>query len=280
MRHYDLDSQPQRDLPCLGTRFQNEQITIDLNSADPFSVNFTCPGQVFSLQLAPRHYSIGINTDRLQDRELAAGSITFSPKSTTVKSQTGDLNSEFLAFSIGDALFADAMDASNCPKSQIRPFYDFRHPDHVEIGNLLRRFILQPESRSQLYAETLCTLLLHNLMLGLQSRHEELPSQLSPQKFQLVCDYIEDNLAQNISLVKLANLANMSQYRFARAFKAKMGLSPYAYVLERRIAAARSLIKESELSLAEIAYDTGFSSQAHMTTTFKKRLGVTPGILR
>lgn len=144
----------------------------------------------------------------------------------------------------------------------------------------MRRFILQPEGRSRLYAETLCTLLLHNLMLGLQSRHEELPSQLSPQKFQLVCDYIEDNLAQNISLVELANLANMSQYRFARAFKAKMGLSPYAYVLERRIAAARSLIKESELSLAEIAYDTGFSSQAHMTTTFKKRLGVTPGILR
>lgn len=97
-----------------------------------------------------------------------------------------------------------------------------------------------------------------------------------PQTFQLVCDYIEENLAQNLSLTELSQLANMSQYRFARAFKAKMGVSPYAYVLERRIAAARTLITSSDLSLAEIAYDTGFSSQAHMTTTFKKRLGVTP----
>ena len=123
-------------------------------------------------------------------------------------------------------------------------------------------------------------LLLHNLMIGLQGKREDVSSQLSSQGFKLVCDYIEENLAENISLQELATLANMDQYRFSRAFKTKMGVSPYAYVLERRIASARRLIENSQLSLAEIAYDTGFSSQAHMTTTFKKRIGITPGELR
>lgn len=280
MRHYDLELQPKRDMPCLGSRFETDQITVDLNTADPFSVNFTCPGQVFSLQLGPRHYSIALNSDRLQKRQLTAGSITFSPKCTTVKSKTGNINSEFLAFSIKDALFTEAMNVGNCSETQIRPVYDFQHPDNAELGNLLRRFILQPAGRSQLYAETLCTLLLHNLMLGLQDKYEAVQSQISSPGIKLVCDYIEENLAQNLSLQELATLANMDQYRFSRAFKAKMGISPYAYVLERRITFARRLIENSHLSLAEIAYDTGFSSQAHMTTTFKKRLGITPGGLR
>ncbi|MBE9066807.1 helix-turn-helix transcriptional regulator [Leptolyngbya cf. ectocarpi LEGE 11479] len=280
MRHYDLDLQPKDEMPCLGNRFETDQITLDLNTADPFSVNFACPGQVFSLQLGPRHYSIALNSDRLQKRQLTAGSITFSPKNTTVKSQTGKINSEFLAFSIKDALFVEAMDAANCSETQIRPIYDFHHPDNAALGSLLRRFILQPAGRSQLYAETLCTLLLHNLMVGLYNQYEDIPSQLSSPSIKLVCDYIEENLAQNISLKELACLANMDQYRFSRSFKAKMGVSPYAYVLERRIASARKLIENSQLSLAEIAYDTGFSSQSHMTTTFKKRLGITPGVLR
>lgn len=131
-----------------------------------------------------------------------------------------------------------------------------------------------------MYAETLCTLLLHNLMIGLQGKREDARSQLCSQSFKLICGYIEENLAKNISLQELATLANMDQYRFSRAFKTQMGVSPYAYVLERRIASARRLIENSQLSLAEIAYDTGFSSQAHMTTTFKKRIGITPGGLR
>lgn len=97
---------------------------------------------MLALQLGPRHYSIGLNSDRLQTRQLTTGSITFSPKSATVKAKTGNINCEFLAFSIKDTFFAEMMNAANCSENQIRPVYDFRHPDNAELGNLLRRFIL------------------------------------------------------------------------------------------------------------------------------------------
>ena len=276
MRHHDLKAQPKLGMPCLGHRFETDQIVLDLNTADPFSVNFVDPGQVFSLQLGPRQYSIGIGSDRLQPRKLTAGAITFTPKGATTKVETGDVNSEFLAFSIGDAFFAEAMDSANCSETAVRPLYSFQHPDHADIGNLLCRFILQPAGRSQLYAETLCTLLLHNLMVGFQTAKDKVTSRLSQRTVQLVCEYVEENLAQNISLQELAGLAHMSKYHFARAFRSTVGRSPYAYVLERRVLFARQLIETSDLSLADISYSAGFGSQSHMSATFKKHFGVTP----
>ena len=59
-----------------------------------------------------------------------------------------------------------------------------------------------------------------------------------------------------------------------------MGSSPHQYVLDRRIARAREQLELGGDSLANIAYAFGFSSQAHMTSIFKKRIGVTPGRYR
>ena len=112
-------------------------------------------------------------------------------------------------------------------------------------------------------------------------RYARLPNGKIPSRgIALVADYIEAHIDRDLDLAELASAASMSVYHFARRFKETVGMSPHAYVLSRRVRRAEALLGRSDTSLAEIAIACGFSSQAHLTTAFRARLGVTPGKYR
>jgi len=96
------------------------------------------------------------------------------------------------------------------------------------------------------------------------------------QPIQKARRYIEDCFAQDISLNRLAQYVALSPYYFLRVFCAEVGMPPHAYLESVRIRYAQRLIR-SGASLADVAVNVGFSSQSHMTRSFKKIIGVTPG---
>ncbi|WP_425337408.1 helix-turn-helix transcriptional regulator [Rhodomicrobium vannielii] len=79
---------------------------------------------------------------------------------------------------------------------------------------------------------------------------------------------------------EVARSIGLSSGFFNRAFRAAIGKTPHDYIVDCRIAAARCSIVGTDTHLADIAVACGFSSQAHMTTIFRKRLGITPALLR
>lgn len=87
-------------------------------------------------------------------------------------------------------------------------------------------------------------------------------------------------MSGNLLVGAIAARLGLSPGFFTRAFKAAVGKSPHDYVLDRRISRARHLIMSTDLPLAGIAAACGFASQAHMTTLFQQRIGLTPGMLR
>jgi AraC family transcriptional regulator len=89
-------------------------------------------------------------------------------------------------------------------------------------------------------------------------------------------DYIEDHLAEDLAIATLAALIPMSQFHFARAFKAATGEPPHRYIMQRRIERAKILLSVKQLSVAEVSYQTGFSNQSHFTAQFRKAIGITP----
>ena len=92
--------------------------------------------------------------------------------------------------------------------------------------------------------------------------------------------YIDARLEQNIDLNALAAQAQLSPYHFARAFKQSEGITPHRFVLERRLARARELLRRKDVTLSEIAMAAGFADQSHFTRRFREREGLSPGQFR
>jgi AraC family transcriptional regulator len=98
------------------------------------------------------------------------------------------------------------------------------------------------------------------------------------QKWRLkrVVEYVDDHLSGKITLLDLAAVAGLSRMHFASQFRSATGCRPHEYLLRRRIQCAEELLRQSTMTLVEIALAVGFQTQAHFTTVFKRFVGDTP----
>jgi len=102
----------------------------------------------------------------------------------------------------------------------------------------------------------------------------------SEEMLSRVLQYIGDNLDTNVSLQDLADLVQMDVYRFLRSFKQSTGLPPHQYILHKRIEQAKSLLRNPVLPISEVALRSGFASQSHFATAFRRMTSVSPRAYR
>ena len=95
-----------------------------------------------------------------------------------------------------------------------------------------------------------------------------------------VRDLIESALGEDLALERLAAEAGVAPHALSAAFTKVVGMPPYRYVIQRRVERAKSLLRHTDLPISRIAYDTGFASQSHLASTFKRNVGQTPGAYR
>lgn len=91
-----------------------------------------------------------------------------------------------------------------------------------------------------------------------------------------VCAYIEEHLGERLHLEDLAAQMEMGPGRFTQIFRQSKGVSPYQYVLLRRMERAKAMLAKAETPLTEVALRLGFSDHAHFSTTFRRHTGLTP----
>jgi AraC-like DNA-binding protein len=103
---------------------------------------------------------------------------------------------------------------------------------------------------------------------------------LPTYKLRQVVEFIDAHIDQAINLTQLAAVASLSPFHFHREFKRSTGLTPGKYILEARIKRAETLLRESDLPLAQVAIQVGFADQSHFTVAFRKATSMTPRIYR
>lgn len=128
------------------------------------------------------------------------------------------------------------------------------------------------------YLEHLVALV--GLRLGRTEAGEASRGRLGRPLLQRLTEYIDSRIEASISLTELARLADMPVDTFARHFKAETGMAPYTYVITRRVHRAESLLRSSSMPIINMAFELGFSSQSHFTSTFKRLTGTTPSAYR
>ncbi|EIK95299.1 AraC family transcriptional regulator [Pseudomonas sp. M47T1] len=138
------------------------------------------------------------------------------------------------------------------------------------------------EPGDRLLGTSLAHELLSHTLLSQAGRREGLKVKggLAAHQRRSLVDYIDGALDQPLTLGELAALCSLSEYHFARMFRASFGLPPHQYVLARRLALACRLLRTCAQALADIALACGFASASHFSNRFRQVMGATPGAYR
>lgn len=103
---------------------------------------------------------------------------------------------------------------------------------------------------------------------------------LAPWQVRRVKEWIEADLSAEHPIETLAKLVSLSPFHFVRAFAATVGKPPHAYVIERRMAEARRLLRETDTDMTEIGLAVGYSGGGAFARAFRQQTGMSPTAFR
>lgn len=95
-----------------------------------------------------------------------------------------------------------------------------------------------------------------------------------------VINHMEENYNQELTIQELSKIAGLSEYYFSRLFKKQTGYTLHEYLIKTRVISAKVLLKSTNLTLREIAYQCGFTNESSFSNTFKKITDMTPTVFK
>ncbi|MFB7113836.1 helix-turn-helix domain-containing protein [Streptomyces sp. NPDC056190] len=164
---------------------------------------------------------------------------------------------------LGDELIGAAVDGPDLRDPVLR-----RRVGQVHTALALPGDELEAESRLALIGERLRAHLRPRLAVGAPRRDPALARRLR--------ELLDERVPQGVTLDEASALVQAHPTHLVRAFSGAYGIAPHQYLMSRRVDRARRLLLAGQKP-AEVAAETGFYDQAHLTRHFRKLVGVTPG---
>ncbi len=103
---------------------------------------------------------------------------------------------------------------------------------------------------------------------------------LAPQRLRRVLEFMHANIDKQITLDSLATCAGLSTSHFSHQFRASTNMTPHRYMLGIRMDRCKELLRNQNMSMLEIALETGFQNQQHFSTVFRRLVGASPSAYR
>jgi AraC family transcriptional regulator len=104
--------------------------------------------------------------------------------------------------------------------------------------------------------------------------------RLTTSTIRRLRDYVEHSLSEDLDVPTMARIAGTSPAHFARAFAATVGMTPFRYVMARRLARAHELLRHTRRPARAIAHEVGFKTPSHFASRFQREFGVAPTEIR
>jgi len=158
--------------------------------------------------------------------------------------------------------------------------WDYRDPLSWQLARVIYDECTSRAPQGTLYADTAATLLAMHLVRTLSTvtplLKEIRRGGLPPSRLHRACDYIMSRLGEDISLHEVAASVQLSTGHFATAFKQSLGVAPHAWLRGQRIEQAKTLFRDPNLDLTQIAIILGYANQSSFGVAFKRETGLTP----
>src|SRR3984957_14419010 len=180
---------------------------------------------------------------------------------------------------------SDDFNLPGMPGHSIRYLAGVRDEIINQVGHSIVSEMTNESAAGRMFVETASLMLAAHLLrtYGDSSSCKSFEStahRLDHARLRRVLDHISVHLANEITVAELARVAGLSTFHFARMFALAVGISPNRYVSRLRLEQAMADAAAGKLSLAQIAFKSGFSSQASFTRAFRRATGITPGEYR
>lgn len=158
------------------------------------------------------------------------------------------------------------------------PFLSYTAIGHQQAVQMVRAVHRRAEAHEPTLSQEELLREMLALILGHFSEIRLHPSDIRDENTSIASAraYIHEHWAQDIQLDQLASVAYLSKSYFIRAFRHRMGMSPYAYLIQVRLNRAKALLRNGAAPI-DVAQQTGFYDQSHFTHYFKRFMGVPPG---
>lgn len=260
-------------------------ITVEyMRSNETGDYDATFPKQTIGVALAPQERVVWrVDGGSSQTTPLMPGSVFLYSSSEFIWSYR-EGNSECVHLTLNPHLLNRVAAESSTSKGvEIEYQVLFADPTILHIAHLFKSELLNGGLAGQLLTESLTNVLAVHLLRnysGLMTQPKLEAGTLDGLMLKQLKDFIEENLAEDLTIARLATVAHVSPFHFAREFKAATGQAPHRYVIQQRIERAKLLLSVTRLSVSEVAYRVGFSNQSHFTAQFRKATGTTPKAYR
>jgi AraC family transcriptional regulator len=277
--------QPVNTQPPSILKAEWDGITVEygcLNAIGQF--DFAMPKHAISVAFAPHdRVTWSVDGGTTQTTALPAGSVFIYSSRDFVWHQR-ERESEYINMML-DPQVLNQVASENGLSTPVKIEHRVIFPDPtiLHIAQLLKSEVNSGGLAGKLYTESLRNLLAVHLLRNYTGAVEKPTlddSPLDTLKLNQVKDFIEQRLAEDLSIADMAAVVHMSQFHFARAFKTATGQSPHRYLTQRRMEQAKVLLSVTRLSVAEVAYRVGFYNTSHFTAQFRKATGTTPKAYR
>lgn len=279
-RRLPVDEPACTSLPLWTPWVQRSDAILALGPSSAFEAHLKVRQHLVSFTDGPRSTRYAFGSEPMRAVQRRPGSFVVVPADTDVRViSTGQ--SRLLTWAIEpEVLQRVAMECTDEGEVKLVPGMNVTDPLMAQVAAMTMQCLDRPTAYSALHLDTLiaiflCRLIEHRSSQSASFNDLEPDGRLGPP-MRRVMDYVDSNLNGDVTLDDLAEIASMSPYYFARSFKAAVGLPPHQYVVRRRIDRAMRLLAATDQTIAHIAFDCGFASQAHMTTVFKRLTGTTP----
>jgi AraC family transcriptional regulator len=266
--------------PLLSSRRRGWQgIGVDLHHFTDVDRTVPAKDHLIGIHLAGAVDLLQVRAGHTVVRRVRPGDITITPAGEPKRFQHGGDNVVIVVSLAPSALREHAVTA-RLPRPDLAEVHGEADPVLVNLGERVLGALGHDSSKSQGRVDSLRA----ELSAHLLRRYCVAPlppltlraARLSPRHLAQVLEHIDDNLRDDVSLAGMSRAISMSPSHFAHAFRQTTGMPPHRFVMERRIARAKSLLHETDLPIIEIAHRIGCASHSHFSVLFRRATGRTP----
>lgn len=248
--------------------------------AKPYALEFANHADVICLLLGDINSHTKFEDDRERPLVFLGEFTAFHPRSGNVRVRADEVRHGFIAFSYGEDFqgLLDDRGIGGLRRGGSRN--NLRNNAIKFLARHVRERLQRPERLQPLEVQFLAFGIYIETMRQLDAVVATRRGTLSDQEFARLCRYMEENLDGKVTCAGMSRAVNLPLRTVYDGVKLRTGRSPYSLLIEKRIERARDMLRQSSVSIAEIACACGFSSQQHLTATLSRRLGCTPARLR